>query len=133
MNFINLGQMLLKWLSGIWESTVVDLNLSAIRIYFPHYTVIPHTMQGTHIMAPTTLRASYSISALTLQRFNAVVPLGERSRVIEAYMRQALVAREREFEAVAAAFTNDPANAVALEDEKLWDVTIGDGLENTPV
>ena len=90
-------------------------------------------MQGTHTMAPTTLRASYSISAPTLQRFNAVVPPGERSRVIEAYMQQALVTKEQEFEAIAAAFMNDPANAEALADEKLWDVTIGDGLENIPV
>lgn len=84
-------------------------------------------------MALTTLRASYSISAPTLQRFNAVVPLGERSRLIEAYMQQALVTKEQELEAIAAAFMNDPANVEAIEDEKLWDITIGDGLENVPV
>jgi hypothetical protein len=83
-------------------------------------------------MSATTLRASYSISAPTLQRFNAVVPAGERSRVIEAYMQQALVIREKELEAIAAAFMNDPANAEALADEKLWDATIGDGLEGIP-
>lgn len=83
-------------------------------------------------MAATTLRASYSISAPTLQRFNAVVPIGERSQVIEAYMQKALVLREQELEAIAAAFMNDPANADAIADEKLWDVTIGDGLANIP-
>lgn len=84
-------------------------------------------------MAATTLRASYSISAPTLQRFNAVVPPGERSRVIEACMQEALAAREQALEAIAAAFMNDPANAEALADEKLWDATIADGLEGIPV
>ncbi len=84
-------------------------------------------------MAPTTLRASYSISAPTLQRFNAVVPPGERSRVIEAYMQQALATKEQELEAIAAAFMRDPANAQAIDEEKLWEATIGDGLENIPV
>ena len=83
-------------------------------------------------MSATTLRASYSISAPILQRFNAVVPAGERSRVIEAYMQQALVTKEQELEAIAAAFMNDPAYAEAIADEKLWDVTIGDGLEGMP-
>jgi hypothetical protein len=84
-------------------------------------------------MAATTLRASYSISTPTLQRFNAVVPPGERSRVIEAYMQQALMKKEQELEAIAVAFMNDPANVEAIEDEKRWDVTIGDGLENIPL
>jgi len=111
----------------------VGLTSGESWIRFTHYTVILRNMLGTHTMAPTTLRASYSISAPTLQRFNAVVPPGERSRVIEAYMQQALVAKEQELEAIAAAFMSDPANAEAIEDEKLWDVTIGDGLENIPV
>ncbi len=41
--------------------------------------------------------------------------------------------KEQELEAIAASFMSDPANAEALEDEKLWDATIGDGLENIPV
>jgi hypothetical protein len=48
-------------------------------------------------------------------------------------MQQALVTKEQELEAIAAAFMNDPANAEALADEELWEVTIGDGLENIPV
>jgi hypothetical protein len=48
-------------------------------------------------------------------------------------MQQALVTKEQELEAIAAAFMSDPANAEAIADEKLWDVTIGDGLENIPV
>lgn len=83
-------------------------------------------------MTATTLRASYSISAPLLQRFNAVVPPGERSRMIEACIEQALLAREQELEGIAAAFMNDPANAEAIADERLWDVTIGDGLDGTP-
>ena len=83
-------------------------------------------------MTATTLRASYSISAPLLQRFNAVVPPGERSRVIEACIEQALLERENELEGIAAAFMSDPANAEAIADEKLWDVTIGDGLDGTP-
>ena len=83
-------------------------------------------------MTATTLRASYSISAPLLQRFNAVVPPGERSRMIEACIEQALLEREKELAASAAAFMNDPANAEAISDEKLWDVTIGDGLEGMP-
>ena len=38
-------------------------------------------------------------------------------------------ADEQALEAIAAAFMNDPANAAAIADEKLWDVTIGDGLD----
>lgn len=84
-------------------------------------------------MSAATLRSSYSISAPLLRRFNAVVPAGERSRVIEACMQQALAIREKELESIAAAFMNDPANARALEDETLWDATISDGLESTPL
>ena len=83
-------------------------------------------------MTATTLRASYSISAPLLQRFNAVVPPGERSRMIEACIEQALLERENELEGIAAAFMSDPANAEAIADEKLWDITIGDGLDGTP-
>ena len=83
-------------------------------------------------MTATTLRASYSISAPLLQRFNAVVPPGERSRVIEACIEQALLERENELEGIAAAYMSDPANAEAIADERLWDVTIGDGLDGTP-
>lgn len=68
-------------------------------------------------MPPTTLRASYTISAPLLQRFNAVVPHGERSRVMEELMKQALVKREAELENIAAAFMTDPAFAECRDDE----------------
>jgi hypothetical protein len=38
-------------------------------------------------------------------------------------MQQALASREQALEAIAAAFMNDPANAEAIADEKLWDAT----------
>lgn len=81
-------------------------------------------------MPPTTLRASYTIAAPILQRFNAVVPHGERSRVMEELMKQALATREAELEHIAEAFLSDPAFAECREDEKRWDVTASDGLEN---
>ncbi len=81
-------------------------------------------------MPATMLRASYTISAPILQRFNAVVPNGERSRVMERLMQQALATREAELEGIAAAFMADPANAECLADEAAWDTAVGDGLEN---
>ncbi len=80
-------------------------------------------------MAATTLRASYTISAPILQRFNAVVPNGERSRVMEELMKQALAAREAELENLANTLMTDPAFAPCRDDEKLWDVTVSDGLD----
>jgi len=81
-------------------------------------------------MTATTLRASYTISAPILQRFNALVPNGERSRVMEELMKQALAKREAELESIAEAFVTDPAFAECRDDEKRWDATAGDGLEN---
>jgi hypothetical protein len=80
-------------------------------------------------MTATMLRASYTISAPTLQRFNAAVPPGERSRLVERCLQQALVERENELEQIAAAFMADPANAEVLADEALWDLTVADGLD----
>ena len=80
---------------------------------------------------PTThmLRASYTFNASTLMNFNALVPQGERSRVMERLMQQALTEREAGLEKIAAAFMADPANAECIADEALWDVTAGDGLD----
>jgi hypothetical protein len=87
-------------------------------------------MQVTPTMPTTMMRASYTISAPTLQRFNAAVPQGERSRVMERYMQQALLDKEREFAAIADAYMTDPAFALCRKDEVLWDATVADGLEN---
>jgi hypothetical protein len=80
-------------------------------------------------MPPTTLRASYTIAAPILQRFNAVVPHGERSRVMEGLMKQALATREAELESIAEAYMTDPAIAECRDVEKRWDITAGDGLD----
>ena len=80
-------------------------------------------------MAAQMLRASYTISAPTLARFNAAIPLGERSRVVEQYMELALQAREAHLEKVAAAFMADPASAESLTDDTLWEATTADGLQ----
>lgn len=81
-------------------------------------------------MATATLRASYTFSAPILQRFNAVVPHGERSRVMEDLMKQALAAREAELERVAEAFMTDPAFAECRDDEQLWEATLADGMDS---
>ena len=81
-------------------------------------------------MAAATLRASYTFSAPLLQRFNAVVPHGERSRVMEDLMKQALAAREAELERVAEAFMTDPAFAECRDDEQLWEATLADGMDS---
>ena len=64
-------------------------------------------------------------------RVLSVVPHGERSRVMEGLMQQALAEREAELGRIAEAYLTDPAFAQCRDDDKLWDVTIGDGLENT--
>ena len=80
-------------------------------------------------MAASMLRASYTISAPTLARFNAAIPLGERSRVVEQYMELALQAREAHLEKVAAAFMADPASAASLAEDTMWEATAADGLQ----
>ena len=81
-------------------------------------------------MSPRTLRVSYTIAAPTLQRFNALVPRDERSRVVEQLMAQALADREAKLGSTADAYLTDPAFAICREDQALWDVTAGDGLRN---
>jgi len=80
-------------------------------------------------MAASMLRASYTISAPTLARFNAAIPLGERSRVVEQYMELALQAREAHLEKVAAAFMADPASAESLAEDAMWEAAVADGLQ----
>ena len=79
-------------------------------------------------MAASSLRASYSISASTLTRFNATFSAGERSQVVESYMRRALAAQEKVLGNMADAYLTDPAFAQCRDDEKLWDATASDGL-----
>lgn len=81
---------------------------------------------GSVPISSTTLGASYTIAAPILQRFNAVVPHGERSRVMEGRMKQALAAREVELEQIAQVYMTDPVSAECREDEKL---TVGCHLQ----
>lgn len=80
-------------------------------------------------MTTATLRASYSFSAPVLQRFNALVPPGERSRVMEGLMKQALQQREAALVALADRYMTDPAFTACRDDEALWDATVADGLD----
>jgi hypothetical protein len=81
-------------------------------------------------MTAASLRASYSISASTLTRFNAVFSAGERSHVVESYMQRAVAAKEKELASMAESYLSDPAFALCRADEKLWDVTASDGLSS---
>ncbi len=90
-------------------------------------TVILHAISGSAIM-PTTLRASYSFSPLILKKFNALVPNGERSKLMEQFMQSTVAQREKELENIAEIYMTDPAFAQCREDEQLWDVTVADGL-----
>jgi hypothetical protein len=84
------------------------------------------SIHGRH-HASRVLHVLYSL----LQWFNAVVPHGERSRVMEVLMKQALIEREAELERMAEAFMTDPAFAECRDDENLWDATVADGLDRT--
>lgn len=81
-------------------------------------------------MTTSTLRASYSISAPTLKRFNATIPPGERSKVVERFMRAALAERESALEKLAQEYMSDPAFAQCRKAASGWDATLSDGLED---
>jgi hypothetical protein len=80
-------------------------------------------------MPTSMLRASYTISSPTLTRFNAAIPQGERSKVVERFMQLALNEREAELEKIADQYMADPAFSICRADEVLWDATVNDGLE----
>jgi hypothetical protein len=63
-----------------------------------------------------------------LERFNAAVPAGERSQVIQRLMQAALADLERPFEAIAEEFESHPDFAEARADAAAFDVAAGDGL-----
>ena len=80
-------------------------------------------------MPTATLRASSSIAAPTLQRFNALIPAVERSRLVEQLMQQTLLQRESHLQKVADQYLTDPAFAERRADEALWGATVDDGPE----
>ncbi|HXY59444.1 MAG TPA: hypothetical protein VEH76_12790 [Methylocystis sp.] len=75
------------------------------------------------------LRASYTIEPEVLQKFNEMVPSGERSRVIQKLMQEALSERERQLEAIAKEFESHPDFAQARADCEAFDATVADGLD----
>jgi hypothetical protein len=81
--------------------------------------------------AHTALRASYSIDANVLRRFNDTIPAGERSKIVQSLMEQALLVRERTLEQLAEEFENHPDFAQCRETVKAFDVCSNDGLEQT--
>ena len=77
----------------------------------------------------TLARTSYTIEPDTLQRFNEMIPPGERSKIIEDLMRKALLERTQTLEKVAEEFMTHPDFAHARADSALWEsVTVADGL-----
>jgi hypothetical protein len=79
-------------------------------------------------MAAQMTRARFTISAPTLARFNAAIPSGERSRVVEQCMHLAFQEREKRLEQIATAFMADSASAACLADDAAWDSAAADGL-----
>lgn len=79
-------------------------------------------------MSTPMLRTSYTISAPTLARFNALTPAGERSRVVEQLLLKALQEKETALEQLATEFMANPANAESIADEAAWDAAVADGL-----
>lgn len=75
-------------------------------------------------------RASYTIEPEVLSRFNEMVPSGERSKIVEAFMKKALAMRSRQLEAIAEEFVTHPDFAQVRADSALWEeATLSDGLE----
>ena len=79
-------------------------------------------------MAAQMTRARFTSSAPTLARFNAAIPAGERSRVVEQCMHLAFQEREKRLEQIATAFMADSASAACLADDAAWDSAAADGL-----
>ncbi len=75
------------------------------------------------------LRASYSIELDLLHKFNALVPSGERSQVIQRLMAQAVAEREKSYEALAREYETHEDFAQARADAKAFDAAVADGLE----
>ncbi len=75
------------------------------------------------------LRASYTVEPQLLTKFNALVPSGERSQVIQRLMAQAVAERERALAAIAQEFETHPDFANARADAEAFHSTIADGLD----
>lgn len=82
----------------------------------------------TAIQTSSTSRASYSFSTPVLRRFNAVVPAGERSTVIQSLLEQVTIAREQEYERIAEEFETHPDFAHARQSVQDFSVLSTDAI-----
>ena len=77
-----------------------------------------------------TLRASYSIEPEILQKFNELVPAGERSQVVQSLMAKVLSERSKSLEALAEEFETHPDFAQARQDGEAFDAVTADRLDD---
>jgi metal-responsive CopG/Arc/MetJ family transcriptional regulator len=76
------------------------------------------------------LRASYTIEPDLLLKFNELVPSGERSRLIQKLMAQAVAERQKALEAMAHEFETHADFARARADATAFETTVSDGLDD---
>jgi hypothetical protein len=76
-----------------------------------------------------TLRASFSVAAEVLLEFNEMVPAGERSKVIQSLMQQALAECQKRTEAIAEEFDTHPDFRIARGDTAAFETAVADGLD----
>ena len=75
------------------------------------------------------LRASFTIAPEVLLKFNEMVPAGERSRLIQSLMQQALAERQKRLEAIAEDFDTHPDFRIARAATRPAFETVADGLD----
>jgi hypothetical protein len=75
------------------------------------------------------LRASFTIASEVLLEFNEMVPAGERSKIIQSLMQQALAERQKRMEAIAEEFDTHPDFRIARRDAAAFETTVADGLD----
>ena len=80
-----------------------------------------------------TARILFSVKDEVLARFRAIVPTGERSKVIESFMLREIEtredAREREIEQIARMVESDPAFAEVRRVATDVDAVAGDAVD----
>jgi hypothetical protein len=76
-----------------------------------------------------TLRASFSIAREVLLEFNEMVPAGERSKVIQSLMQQAIAGCQKRMEAIAEEFDTHPDFSIARGDVAAFETTVADGFD----
>ena len=64
-----------------------------------------------------------------LLKFNEMVPAGERSKVVQSLMQQALAERQKRMEAIAEEFDTHPDFRIPRRDAAAFETTVADGLD----